>query len=681
MRGLGAVILRPFGIFARSVRARLLAIALLPVLVLLPLFIGVIVLRWSDRLDELLIVKVNSDLTIADQYLGRLLENAAERLDALGTSTEFATAIARDPSAQGFLAERREALGFDFLFLARPGGISRFDAILPADDWPVIAAALEGRAMSAVDLFDADTLEALSPDLAARAAIPLVPTAAARPTNRVQEDRGMMVHAAAPVTLAGGGRAALVGGVLLNRNLGFIDTINDLVYRERSLPEGSRGTATLFLGDVRVSTNVRLFENVRALGTRVSAAVSDRVLGANETWLDRAFVVNDWYVSAYEPILDSHGEAVGMLYVGFLEAPFSAARANSLLAVALSLLAVLAITVPVFLRWAGRIFLPLERMTQTMARVEAGDLRARIDARGPDEIGQVAGHLDTLLDQVQERDAKLRDWAAELERKVEDRTRDLREANDRLEQATRQLVLSEKLAAVGEITASVAHEINNPVAVIQGNLDVARDSLDANAAAAVKTEFDLIDAQVHRISAMVSKLLQFARPDDYAASAPALDTSEAIREALELARHQAETHALDISTDLVARARVAMDRGELTQVVINLVVNAAHAMPQGGALRIATRDVQADAQAGAGDGAEVEIEIADDGPGMPPEVLARIFDPFFTTKRSLGTGLGLSISQTLVTHAGGTILAQSTPGAGSRFTIRLPAAEPAGGPV
>ena len=124
-----------------------------------------------------------------------------------------------------------------------------------------------------------------------------------------------------------------------------------------------------------------------------------------------------------------------------------------------------------------------------------------------------------------------------------------------------------------------------------------------------------------------------------------------------------------------------MDRGELTQVVINLVVNAAHAMPQGGALRIATRDVQTDAQAGAGDGAEVEIEIADDGPGMPPEVLARIFDPFFTTKRSLGTGLGLSISQTLVTHAGGTILAQSTPGAGSRFTIRLPAAEPAGGPV
>lgn len=668
MRGLGAVTLRPFGIFARSVRARLLAIALLPMLVLLPLFIGVSVLRWSDRLDELLIVKVNSDLTIADQYLGRLLENAAERLDALGRSTEFASAIARDPSAQAFLAAGREALGFDFLFLARPGGLSRFDAILPAEDWPVIAAALEGRAMSAVDLFAPDTLAALSPELAERAAIPLVPTAAARPTDRLQEDRGMMVHAAAPVALAGGGRAALVGGVLLNRNLGFIDTINDLVYRDRSLPEGSRGTATLFLGDVRVSTNVRLFENVRALGTRVSEAVSDRVLGNGETWLDRAFVVNDWYVSAYEPILDSHGEAVGMLYVGFLEAPFSAARANSLLSVLLALLAVLAVTVPLFLRWAGRIFLPLERMTQTMARVEAGDLQARIETHGPDEIGQVAGHLDTLLDQVQERDVRLRDWAAALEREIEARTRDLRETNARLEQTTRQLVLSEKLAAVGEITASVAHEINNPVAVIQGNLDVAREMLPPEAAGAVKTEFDLIDAQVHRISAMVAKLLQFARPGDYAPGGESFEACAAVSDALALARHQSGMSGIDIVTDLTTEARVTIDRGELVQVLINLIVNAIHAMPDGGTLRIAAHEAHQEEKDW------VEIVVADTGAGIAPEVLERVFDPFFTTKRSRGTGLGLSISQTLVTQAGGTLLAESTPGEGSRFTIRLPVA-------
>ncbi len=655
--------------FFRSVRARLLAIALLPMLVLLPLFIGVIVLRWSDRLDELLIVKVNSDLTIADQYLGRLVENVGERIAAIGSSTDFAAEVERDTNAAEYLKNERDALGFDFLLLVRPVGSGRFDGILAPEDWPVVTAALNGQAKSAVDLFGPDTLEALSPELAERAAIALVPTEAARPTERVIEDRGMVIHAAAPVRLPDGNRAALVGGILLNRNLGFIDTINDLVYRERSLPEGSQGTATLFLNDVRISTNVRLFENVRALGTRVSSVVSDSVLGEGRTWLDRAFVVNDWYISAYEPIIDSHGEAVGMLYVGFLEAPFRAARTTSLLSVLIALLAVLALTVPLFLRWAGRIFLPLEQMTETMGRVERGDLEARIgggDRR--DEIGQVAGHLDHLLDQVRDRDATLRRWAAELESKVDDRTRDLRTANEKLEQATKQLILSEKLAAVGEITASVAHEINNPVAVIQGNLDVARETLSREAVSQVKTEFDLIDAQVHRISAMVSKLLQFAKPSEFSPDEEACDAADPIRDALLLTRHQLSASNIEVIEDFSATGRVSMPRTELQQVLINLIANATNAMETGGRLHIATRD-------GRHDGCDtVELEVRDSGDGMPPEVLRRIFDPFFTTKGSRGTGLGLSISQALVTQAGGLIAAESVPGQGSRFTIRLPAA-------
>ncbi len=139
-------------------------------------------------------------------------------------------------------------------------------------------------------------------------------------------------------------------------------------------------------------------------------------------------------------------------------------------------------------------------MNDTIGRVEAGDLGARIGTGGGrGEISRVARHLDDLLDQVQERDRRLRGWASELNDKVAERTRDLQEANRCLERTTEQLVMSEKLAAVGEITAGVAHEINNPVAVIQGNLDVARQTLGARADE-VATEFDLIDDQVHRIS-------------------------------------------------------------------------------------------------------------------------------------------------------------------------------------
>src|SRR5262249_47325071 len=159
------------------------------------------------------------------------------------------------------------------------------------------SAALSGApASTGIDIFGNDELAAISPDLAARARLDLVPTPNAVPTDRSTETHGMVVHAASPAALPDGATGALVGGILLNQNLEFIDTINELVYQEASLPEGSQGTATLFLDDVRISTNVRLFEGRRALGTRVSAAVRSAVMDQGRTWLDSAFVVNDWYI-------------------------------------------------------------------------------------------------------------------------------------------------------------------------------------------------------------------------------------------------------------------------------------------------------------------------------------------------------------------------------------------------
>lgn len=642
----------------QSVRVRLLVIALLPMLVLMPLLLGITTWRWSDKIDGLLISKVTGDLTIADQYLARLIATSGEQLDAVAQSLRFRNALTAGSTAD-FLVQEQARLGLDFLYLAGPGGR---DGFAPAD-WPVLNSAQAGQWHSAVDVLDAAQLDALAPGLAARAAIPLVATEAAVLTTRSTETRGMIIHSAAPVTLPDGQRAVLAGGRLLNRNLGFIDTINALVYREQSLPEGSQGTATLFLEDVRISTNVRLFENVRALGTRVSAEVRGQVLGRGETWLDRAFVVNDWYISAYEPILDSRGDRAGMLYVGFLETPFRQAKRSSVLALGGAFLLITALSVPIFLRWAGRIFRPLEAMTQTIARVEQGDLAARNrpqDAGG--EIARVAAHLDGLLDQVQERDRQLRHWGESLEAKVEERTADLREANRRLERTTERLIVSEKLAAVGEITASVAHEINNPVAVIQGNLDLARSVL-AEHAAPVEEEFRLIDDQVYRIGVIVSKLLQFARPEEYSGAAGLISPAEVLSDCLVLTRHQIEAAGVTAETRLDSAGAVRMSRTELQQVLVNLILNAAQAMPGGGRLTLTAEDTP--------DG--VLLCAEDTGTGIPPELQTRIFDPFFTTKQAQGTGLGLSISHQLVSRAGGRITVQSAPGLGSRFEIFLPA--------
>ncbi len=201
--------------WARSVRVRLLVIALLPMLVLLPLLLGMTVWRWSGKVDDLLTVKVNGDLTIAHQYMARLRENSGDRIEALGASVAFAEGMARPDTgtASDFLERRRRALGFDFLYVVtRSGRIIPSDTPVGADvsarDWPVVRAALDGATRSAVDVFDHEQLAALSPALAERARVPLVPTRAAKPTSRDVVEDGMVLHAAAPVRLPGGQRAA-----------------------------------------------------------------------------------------------------------------------------------------------------------------------------------------------------------------------------------------------------------------------------------------------------------------------------------------------------------------------------------------------------------------------------------------------------------------------------------------
>jgi len=488
------------------------------------------------------------------------------------------------------------------------------------------------------------------------------------PTDRDLSDRGMVIHTATSID-APGRNGALVGGILLNRNLDFIDTINALVYLSDGADDNRQGTATLFLGDVRVSTNVRLFEGARALGTRVSAAVRHAVLDEGRTWLDRAFVVNDWYISGYLPITDSFGDRVGMLYVGFLEAPFQAAKKTAYIMVFSAFAFVLLLSVPLFLRMAGGIFSPLERMTQTMKRVEDGHLDARIGTvRSKDEIGAVAAHLDKLLDQVQARDRALRSWADELNTRVEERTSELREANRRLESTYQQLVMSEKLASIGEITAGVAHEINNPVAVIQGNLDVIRDTLQ-EAAEPVATELALIDRQVGRINAIVGKLLQFARPSEYGTFEENVDIGTVLDDCLVLVDHVIAKGEIEVTINRAEAPDVRINPGELQQVIINLVVNAVQAMNNRGRLTITLAPETREGRQGAA------LIIADTGPGVGAETLNTVFDPFYTTKLGEGTGLGLSVSQTLIQQAHGLISLRNRARGGAEFTVWLPAAQ------
>jgi two-component system NtrC family sensor kinase len=643
----------------RSVRLQLLVMALVPLMVLLPVLLVMGISRWNNDYNNLLIAKVESELQVAEQYLQRIVGATGTSVEALAASLAIQKA-AENGQLNDFLTLEKDALGLDFLSIVQPTSIDEH-----MQKWPVVQSALTGTARTAVDLFEADDLLMIDVALAEQAELILIPTEAAVPTDKVAETRGMMIHTAAPVSIHGSKRV-LVGGILLNRNLDFIDTINTLVYQRKNTAEDPRGTATLFLEDVRISTNVRLFENVRALGTRVSAEVRSAVLDQGQTWLDRAFVVNDWYISGYLPIYDSFDRRIGMLYVGFLEEPFRLVKRDAIAMMWIAFIGVLVVFIPVFLRLAGGIFSPLERMTKTMRRVETGDLTARNNLnRTGGEIAEVSQHLDHLLDQVQERDKQLRDWADDLNVRVEERTAQLQEANQKLETTYKQLVMSEKLASIGEITAGVAHEINNPVAVIQGNVDVVRLTLGEQAEP-VKTELDLIDRQIMRIGGIVGKLLQFARPSDYGKFEEYVNLRDVTQDSLGLIDHVYASRDIDVKLEFGSVPDVKINPSELQQVIINLIINAVQAMDGKGTLTIQSHVLEREGKNG------VCLAFHDSGPGISEDTINTIFDPFFTTKRAKGTGLGLSISQTIIQTAEGIITADNHPEGGALMSIWLP---------
>ncbi len=704
----------PAALARLPIRSKLLAMVLMPLVVVLPL-LGIILTVWGNAaLDRMLITKVRADLAVAHGYFDRVVAEVASSAGAVADSHALQQALQAQSSSQSLrvMLERfKQREGLDFIHLRAADGrvlasdYSAEPTLLPAMPAlsPASSAAASAASSAAPSTFDAARVRAsievlspseqtlLSPKLRDRVAVPLVATRNAQPTTRTHEDRAMVVLADAPVRTPDGTLIARVqAGTLLNRNLQFIDHINEIVYPEGSLPFGSRGTATLFLDDVRISTNVRLFGagesprdqtprdpgeargdlaartsgEARAIGTRVSQSVSEAVLGQGRTWLDRAFVVSDWYVSGYEPLTNRAGQRVGMLYVGYLEQPFTWLKYGVLAGIGAVFFGVMILAALACAHWARIISRPLEQMSQTMQQVESGALGTRV---GPvasgDEIGALAGHLDHLLDSIDDKTRALQLWNAELDAKVAERTR-------ALESAQQQLLRTEKMAAVGQLTASIAHEVNNPIAVIQGNLDLVRELLGVDARR-VAPELKLVDQQIERMRLIVTQLLQFARPNDFAGYVEAVDAARVVDDCLVLVGHLLARTQIEVRRDFVATRRPSINRNELQQVLVNLMVNAIHAMPDGGVLTLATRDAEVTARAAATSAVQgIAISVSDTGPGLPDELLAELFKPFVTRKKD-GTGLGLWISRGIVERYGGDISAANQPQGGAVMTVLL----------
>jgi two-component system NtrC family sensor kinase len=239
----------------------------------------------------------------------------------------------RDPFSKLMVEE-----GLDFLTLLDGKGtvIFRFHNPGASGDSliqdPFIRIALEKKGISGTQLLSEKDLLREGEALVKKSIIRLVPTLKAKPVEKVEETSGMVLRAAHPVIdFNGKVVGVLTGGVLLNRNYEIVDRIKNIVFKDAKYKGKDIGTATVFLGDLRISTNVIDKEGNRAIGTRAMKEVQEQVLAKGLPWIQRAFVVDDWYITAYEPIRDIQDNIVGILYVGMLESKYATMKERLIL--------------------------------------------------------------------------------------------------------------------------------------------------------------------------------------------------------------------------------------------------------------------------------------------------------------------------------------------------------------
>lgn len=305
---------------------------------------------------------------------------------------------------------------------------------------------------------------------------------------------------------------------------------------------------------------------------------------------------------------------------------------------------------------------PLRGLVKGIRRVASGDLDSSIRVHSQDEIGQVAQEFNHMTGELKSARTEITEWTRTLEDRVEKKSREL-------EQAHHSLLHTEKLASVGKLAATVAHEINNPLFGILTNARLAkRQVLQTELLAEQKDKLTgklgIIERESQRCGEIVKNLLQFSRQSPLHIETVSIDT--VVERTLALIRHSFQLQNIQLNVDLQHNgAAVRGDPGQLQQVLLALLVNASEAMPQGGQVTIST---QAEKK-------HLVICISDNGPGIPEEIQERIFEPFFSTKEdSHRTGLGLAIASGIVEQHSGSIHLVSSPGKGARFTIRLPIA-------
>ncbi|MDR3580587.1 MAG: cache domain-containing protein [Oryzomonas sp.] len=625
---------------------------------------SIIITRFLSEAQQ----TVETNLSSANEMFVGELARLSDVIRLAGLSPELSAALRDDKNLPAALPLRSILRNdrLSFLTLVDRYGFVRYRAANPGSTGDslkaekIIADASKGIVCSGISLLRSEEAFRENPQLPPLMNIPIKPTPLARIYTKQIENRGLFLVCAAPVMAADGTVAGVVyGGLLLNGENRLVDRITRVIFQPRESAGQPVGSATIFLDDVRIATSVMNERGERAIGTMMSTEVYNAI-SRGEKWNGKAFVLDKWNFTAYEPLRDYRGAVVGALYVGMPEQPYAELRSQINTIFSGVLIFVTLFGVPLSAWLGSSMARPIKALEEGARRIAAGEKQSDITVDSRDEIASLASEFNVMNRRLKEREHEILALNHTLEAKVTERTTQLEEKNEQLLLAQKELAQAERLAAIGLLASGVAHEINNPLAIIRGNVELLE--MNNSAGDHGPEELDTIMRQVARIERIVKNLRAFSRSGSKTLSRFSL--GEVLEDILDQVGHQVSLDPYSVTRDYRGKEIIIeADEDQLRQVFTNLIVNGLQAMEGGGALFV---DIGADPEGGL-----CRVAVADTGPGIGEEEVEKLFTPFYTTK-SQGTGLGLAVSYGIVRDHGGEIEVLSEPGQGTIFCVILP---------
>ena len=599
-----------------------------------------------------------------------VLHNEMDRLQlfvtvlSTGKRVDDAFAIPDSPANRVALEQVRRQCGLDFLALTDSKGQVLVRSLEPyksgdiLSNDPFVAGALKGETRKGLALLSQQRLRDEGGNLEERAFMVFEPTPKSKVRAKTSESAGMALVAAAPV-LDEGGKVigALYAGLLLNRNHGLVDKIRSIVFENKTYQGQPLGTVTIFQWDCRVATNVILANGNRAIGTRVSEEVYDKVLENGLNWYDRAFVVKDWYLSAYDPIHDIHGKVVGILYVGVLAKQYDDLKWDLW-----KLYGAISGGVGIFVLAIGLIFArrltgSISRLAEAAGKIGSGNLDLNVkEPKADDEVKDLTQAFNLMTASLKERDEKLRTTYSALE-----------QSNKSLEEMNRNYL---------DMLGFVSHELKNTLGVIYtsaraldagivGTLSDAQAALARNIAKSIdgavrmtRNYLDLARIEKGELR-VIPKVMEMI--------------GEIIDPLLEELKPVIDQQGVTIEKRLPGAIVLKGDTALLKIAYRNLLDNALKYGRKGGRIRLGFEEKNG----------ALHFEVWNEGKGLTAEQIARLFEKFVRfeshAEATRSTGLGLFITREIIMKHKGEILAESEPGQWMRFRFTLPLATPTHG--